>query len=72
MPTKVIVQRHEMTRLADVGDGTVGAHVPMPDDSLGDDLGLVCGPIVVFEGSEGLEGVEAAADVNGHESCGEL
>lgn len=69
MPTKVIVQRREMNRLADVGDGTVGAHVLMPTDSLGDGLGLVCRRAVVLEG---LKGVEAASDIKGHASCGDV
>ncbi|KAK1531187.1 hypothetical protein CPAR01_10836 [Colletotrichum paranaense] len=69
VPTKVIVQRREMNRLIDVGDGTVGAHVLMPHDSFGDGLGLVCRRAVVLEG---LEGVEAAADVKGLASCGEV
>ncbi|KAK1508056.1 uncharacterized protein CCOS01_16057 [Colletotrichum costaricense] len=69
MPTKVVIQRREMNRLIDVGAGTVGAHVLMPDDSLSNDLGLVRTSAVVLEG---LEGVEAAADVKGNASCGEL
>lgn len=69
MPTKGVIQRREMNRLIDVGDGTVGAHVLMPDDSLINDLGLVRTSAVNLEG---LENIEAATYVKEHASCGEI
>lgn len=67
--TNIVIQRSELNQLAHEGDGSINTHVLVADDGFSHSLSLV---MRRSKGFQHLHGLDAAVDVEGHASSGEV